>query len=124
MAFLFNQFRDIHCASSFWSIHFIVLLIRGKSYAIDTLILFIGIPVFVDSRSELYCKEFNEDVTIFDDYMSIINGDEHYSRIFDKYKITHILVKNDSIENVYISRDSKYKVEYQDDKFVLYEKKK
>ena len=72
----------------------------------------------------MYCKEFNEDVTIFDDYMSIINGDEHYSRIFDKYKITHILVKNDSIENVYISRDSKYKVEYQDDKFVLYEKKK
>lgn len=95
-----------------------------NDYNFGSYLLFNGIPVFVDSRSELYCKEFNEDVTIFDDYMSIINGDEHYSRIFDKYKITHILVKNDSIENVYISRDSKYKVEYQDDKFVLYEKKK
>lgn len=94
-----------------------------NDYNFGSYLLYKGIPVFVDSRSELYCKEFNENISIFDDYMSIVNGDEHYEKVFYKYKITHVLVKNGSIEDVYISRDNDYKVEYRDENFVLFEKK-
>lgn len=94
-----------------------------NNYDYGSYLLFRDIPVFVDSRSELYCEEFN-DTSIFDDYISVSFGKKHYKEVFDKYDITHILVKKDSIESIYISKDNNYKLLYEDEIFVLYENTK
>lgn len=80
-----------------------------------------GIPAFMDSRSEVYCEEFN-DTTILQDVMNIENGSVSYKEIFEKYDITHVLIPINNIINIYISDDDEYKILYQDDAFVLYEK--
>lgn len=79
------------------------------------------IPVFMDSRSEMYCKEFNE-TTIMEDYAKIKFGKENYERTFEKYGITHVLLKKDEIMAQYIVMDKNYRTLYEDENFVLYEK--
>ena len=80
-----------------------------------------GIPAFMDSRSEVYCEEFN-DTTVLKDVMKLENGIVSYKDIFNKYDITHVLVATTYIVNVYIEYDEEYKILYQDDAFVLYER--
>lgn len=86
-------------------------------------LLFNDIKVFIDSRSDLYTKEFNKKMDIFDDYIQVDRKLE-YKKVFEKYKITHVLlIKNSSIEKL-LSMDTSYKNIYTDEKFVLYEKQK
>lgn len=80
-----------------------------------------GIPAFMDSRSEVYCEEFN-DTTVLKDVMKLESGIVSYKDIFNKYDITHVLVPTTYIVNVYIEYDEEYKILYQDDAFVLYER--
>ena len=80
-----------------------------------------GIPAFMDSRSEMYCEEFN-DTTILEDAMNLENGIVSYKEIFKKYEITHVLIPNSYRINPYISEDEEYHILYQDDAFILYEK--
>lgn len=83
---------------------------------------FKGIPVFIDSRSGMYTEEFNKDVTIFEDWANVVEGIVSYKKIFDKYEITHALLYNNELINLYIYDDSDWKQIYQDDIFSLYEK--
>ena len=86
-------------------------------------LLFNDIKVFIDSRSDLYTKEFNKKMDIFDDYIQVDRKLE-YKKVFEKYKITHVLLtKNSNIEKL-LSKDTSYKKIYIDEKFVLYEKQK
>ncbi|MBQ3475876.1 MAG: hypothetical protein IJH20_06885 [Bacilli bacterium] len=80
-----------------------------------------GIKVFLDSRSEVYTKEFNN-TTILDDFYDINYGKKSYYEVFKKYNFTHILVYKTEIINQYIQYDSNYKKIYEDDNFILYEK--
>lgn len=80
------------------------------------------IPSFMDSRSEIFCPEFN-DTTILEDFSKLTKGIVHYSKIFDKYDITHALLYNSEITNIYIQYDENWECIYQDDIFALYEKK-
>ena len=80
-----------------------------------------GIPAFMDSRSEVYCEEFN-DTTILKDVMNLERGIVSYKDIFKKYDITHVLVPTTHVVNVYIEYDEEYKIIYQDDVFILYER--
>lgn len=82
---------------------------------------FCGIPTFIDSRSEIYCKEFN-DVTILEDFKLLeINKSVSIDYIVEKYGITHI-VEFSSADCVEHLRDSeKYKEIYGDFYFVVYE---
>ena len=83
---------------------------------------FKGIPVFIDSRSGVYCAEFN-DTSILEDWLGIAYyGDVNYQDIFDKYDITHVLLYKEELINTYISRDENYNKLYEDENFVLYEK--
>lgn len=82
---------------------------------------FKGVPVFIDSRSGIYCAEFN-DTTILEDWLNVYKGKVHYKEIFEKYRITHVLFYKNEIANTYISIDSDYEVLYEDDNFILYEK--
>ena len=79
-----------------------------------------GIPSFMDSRSEMYTKAYN-DTEIFKDYIEVYRGIVAYDKIVDKYNLTHLLVNKDSIIDNYMKNDDGYKELYSDDYFVLYE---
>ena len=81
-----------------------------------------GINVFLDSRSEVYCEEFN-DTTILKDWYNVSRGIVNYKTVFNKYNITHALVnKNDTVSE-YIRFDDDYERVYSDKYFEIYKKK-
>lgn len=93
-----------------------------NDYNYGSYLLFRGIPVFIDSRADLYSPEFNEDVDIFSDYMDISSIGTYYETAFEKYNITHVILYDNSKLNMFISRDDNYKMLYEDKNFVVYER--
>ena len=71
---------------------------------------------------EMYTKEFNPETTILEDWFNLTSGLIHYNEIFDKYEITHALLRNDELVNLYIKNDPKWNEIYQDDMFSIYER--
>lgn len=102
-----------------------------NEYNYGSYLLYRGIPVFIDSRADLYTPQFNgtknedgkyEGRDIFSDYMNISNISTYYENKFEKYDITHVLIRKNSKLNMFLSRDENYKKLYGDDNFVLYER--
>ena len=103
-----------------------------NEYNFGSYLLYRGIPVFIDSRADLYAPEFNgtkneegkyEGRDIFSDYINTTNISTYYENTFEKYDITHVLIKNNSKLNMLIKRDDEhYKQIYYDDNFVMYER--
>ena len=103
-----------------------------NEYNYGSYMLYRGIPVFIDSRADLYTPEFNgvknkegkyEGNDIFSDYINTTNLSTYYENTFNKYGITHILIKKNTKLNMFLSRDGEhYKKTYSDDNFVLYER--
>ena len=98
-----------------------------NDYNFGSYLLHQDIPVFIDSRAELYTSEYSGfDYDIFDDYFFIANN---YSQKFDFYGITHALIykktADDTFSQMYalLSQDKGYKSLYEDDNFALYEKR-
>lgn len=87
-----------------------------------------GIPVFIDSRADLYAPEFNKTEEykdgrdIFTDYINISTINMYYETKMEEYEITHLITTNNSRLNIFISRDENYKELYKDDNFVIYER--
>lgn len=82
---------------------------------------FRNIKVFLDSRSEVYCKEFN-DTSILEDWYNVNRIKVDYKEVFKKYKFNYVLLYNTEQLNGLIAYDSDYKKIYSDEYFVLYEK--
>ena len=80
-----------------------------------------GIKTFIDSRSEIYCKAFN-DTTIMKDFKDLSSGNIHYRKIFDKYNVKLVIVYNDAGIDIYLKEDKNYKKILKDDHYTLYEK--
>ncbi len=98
-----------------------------NEYNYGSYLLFRGIPVFIDSRADLYAPEFNktkeqEGRDIFSDYMNISSIGTYYETKFEKYEITHVIVVNNAKLNLFLTRDEHYKELYKDDHFVIYER--
>ena len=102
-----------------------------NEYNYGSYILYRGIPVFIDSRADLYTPEFNgtkndegkyEGRDIFTDYINISGLTTYYENKFDEYEITHVLIRKNSKLNMFISRDDNYNKIYSDDNFVIYER--
>ncbi len=102
-----------------------------NEYNYGSYILYRGIPVFIDSRADLYAPEFNgskgEDGKyhgrdIFTDYINISNISTYYEDKFGEYGITHVIIKSNSKLNMLLKRDNKYKQLYSDKNFVIYER--
>ena len=93
-----------------------------NEYNYGSYLIFRGIPVFIDSRADLYTPEFNgdKDRDIFTDFMNISTLGQYYEELFEKYGITDVLTYKSSKLNMLISRNEEYKVLYQDDYFVIY----
>lgn len=92
-----------------------------NSYNNGSYLMLNDIPIFIDSRLDVYCSEFN-DTDVFYDYVQVAQGKQNYEDIFTKNDFTHILIYNDEIIYNYIKNDENYKVLYEDEYFTLYER--
>ena len=93
-----------------------------NDYNYGSYLLFRGIPVFIDSRADLYSPEFNEGVNIFSDYLDISGIATWYEDKFKEYGVTHVMSYSNSKLKMLLSRDSNYKEMYSDDHFIIYER--
>lgn len=95
-----------------------------NEYNYGSYLLFRGIPVFIDSRADLYAPEFNGKNDIFTDFLDI-SGLNRYNMqsLLDKYDFTHLIFKRNSRLGIYIRlKPDLYKEIYKDDYFIIYEK--
>lgn len=95
-----------------------------NEYNYGSYLLFRGIPVFIDSRAELYAPEFSgKEEDIFSDFIDTSSIGKFYGDIFEKYKITHVITYKNSKMNMIITKTQKEKYEqlYEDNYFVLYQ---
>ncbi len=81
-----------------------------------------GIPAFIDSRTEIYTKEFN-DTDILEEWWKTMSGSIHYDDTFKKYDIDYAILYNEEIINTYIQKDKNYEQVYKDDYFSVYVKR-
>ena len=96
-----------------------------NEYNYGSYMLFRGIPVFIDSRADLYAPEFSgKKDDIFMDFINTSNIGEFYEDTFEKYDITHVITYKNSKMNMIITKtnDPKYKELYSDKYFVVYER--
>ena len=94
-----------------------------NDYNYGSYLMFRGIPVFIDSRADVYDPKFNglkDD--IFQDYININGLNCYYEDKFEYYGITHVMAYANSKLALYISKDSNYNEIYKDDHFVIFER--
>lgn len=97
-----------------------------NEYNFGSYLLFRGIPVFIDSRADLYAPEFNPGVEIFNDYMDLsgLNIDDVEERL-DKYGITHMLMfKTSKLRRFVEQNKEEYILLYEDSNFCLFQRNK
>lgn len=94
-----------------------------NEYNYGSYLLYRGIPVFIDSRADLYSPEFNGEVDIFMDFINTSNIGKYYGSTFEKYDITHVLLYKNSKISMLIDKaePENYNKIYSDDHFVIYE---
>ena len=101
-----------------------------NEYNYGSYLLYRGIPVFIDSRADLYAPEFNtptekveDGQDIFTDFIDASNLNVFYEDIFDKYDITHVILSRKSKMNLVIcnTNDGEYDCIYEDEYFTIYE---
>ena len=94
-----------------------------NEYNYGSYLLYRGIPVFIDSRCDLYAPEYNPGVSIFDDFIASSNLNDWFEMRLAKYNFTHMILYKDSKMNMIIERGNLdgYKLLKQDNNFVFYE---
>ena len=96
-----------------------------NEYNYGSYMLFRGIPIFIDSRADLYAPEFSgKEDDIFMDFIDVSSIGTFYEDVFEKYDITHVITYENSKMNMIITKtnDPHYKQLYKDDYFVIYER--
>lgn len=96
-----------------------------NEYNFGSYLLHKGIPVFIDSRADLYLPEFNEGVSIFKDFLSISSlGTKNLEGMFNKYGFTHFIIPCKAKLTIYLdAKPDKYEQIYSDDYFMIYKRK-
>lgn len=83
---------------------------------------FYDIPVFIDSRAEVYSKKFNGGYDIIGDYKKIDHL-EKWKETFDKYDFDYAIVYFESNIEYSLKHDKNYKLVLEDsDAYALYKK--
>ena len=96
-----------------------------NEYNYGSYLIFRGIPVFIDSRADLYAPEFSgKKDDIFMEFIETSNISKFYEDTFEKYDITHVITYKNSKMNMIITKtnDENYKELYSDKYFVVYER--
>ena len=100
-----------------------------NEYNYGSYLLYKGIPVFIDSRADLYTPEFNtktgkveDGMDIFTDFIQASGLNVFYEEIFEKYGITHVILYKNSKMNLMITNtnNGNYEVLHEDNIFILY----
>ncbi len=103
-----------------------------NDYNYGSYMLLNDVPVFIDSRCDLYTPEFNgtynkekkkyEGKDIFSDYLNVSNISTWYETKFQNYGVTHVICKTNSKLNMLLEKDDNYKELYKDSNFVIYDR--
>ena len=100
-----------------------------NEYNYGSYLLFRGIPVFIDSRADLYAPEFNEDLEngvdgrdIFSDALNIAGIALNYSDAFEDYGVTHIISYSNSKLSMLLEQDGDYIKLYDEGEFKIFER--
>ncbi len=96
-----------------------------NEYNYGSYMIYRGIPVFIDSRADLYAPEFSgKKDDIFMDFINTSSIGEFYEDTFEKYDITHVITYKNSKMNMIIkkTKDPNYKELYEDKYFTIYER--
>lgn len=103
-----------------------------NEYNYGSYLLFRGIPVFIDSRCDLYSPEFNgtynketkkyEGRDIFSDALDIPGLSSNYKNEFKTYGVTHIILYQNSKLAMVLESDSNYKKLYDEGNFIIFER--
>lgn len=100
-----------------------------NEYNYGSYLLFKGIPVFIDSRCDLYSPEFNEDPEngiegrdIFSDALNIAGLSVNYKNKFKEYGVTHVILYENNKLAMILEDDSNYKKIYSEGNFVIFER--
>ena len=95
-----------------------------NEYNYGSYLIYRGIPVFIDSRADLYAPEFNNKEDIFMEFIDASSIGTFYEDTMEKYDITHGLTYSNSKMNLIIEKTNpeNYRQIYKDDYFVIYER--
>ena len=93
-----------------------------NEYNYGSYLLFRGIPVFVDSRADLYAPEFNGKKDIFSDALNIAGIALNYKTAFEDYGVTNVITYSNAKLAMLLEDDSNYIKLYEDDNFKIFEK--
>lgn len=94
-----------------------------NDYNYGSYLMYRKIPVFIDSRADVYDPKFNGlSDDIFQDYIKTSGLNKYYENTFEHYGITHVISYANSKLALYLSHDYDYKELYKDKNFVIYER--
>ena len=93
-----------------------------NEYNFGSYLLFEDVPVFIDSRADVYDPQFNKwEDDIFRDFINIVDLNTDYEKKFEHYGITHLLIYKKSLLSKMLIKDSEnYKELYSDDNFIIF----
>ncbi len=106
-----------------------------NEYNYGSYMLMNDVPVFIDSRCDLYMPEFNgeydkekkkyEGQNIFQDFMNIVSITTDFDKKFEEYDIKYVMTKPNSKLAMLIEKEPEnYKEIYKDNSFKIYERLK
>lgn len=100
-----------------------------NEYNYGAYLVYQGIPVFIDSRADLYSPEFNDvegfaqaGDDIFSDALDIPSLSRGYEEIFEKYGVNHVMLYTNAKMCLLLDEDDNYNLLYDDDNFRVYER--
>ena len=93
-----------------------------NEYNYGSYLLLHGIPVFIDSRCDLYTPEFNDGRDIFSDALAVPGLNSNYQEIFEKYDVRHVMLYSRDDVNVKLNQDNRYNEIYSDGTFTIYKR--
>ena len=132
--FMYNtRYKDEYVSSSSYPVQASEWIIENlnleeiklyNEYNFGSYLLHKEIPVFIDSRADLYLPEYNKDVHIFDDFLNISGlSTKNLEGLFNKYGFTHFIVNSKAKLTIYLdAKPDEYSKIYSDDYFYIYER--
>lgn len=73
-----------------------------------------GFKAYIDPRAEVFLEVNNKKEDIFEEFISLQAGRIHYQEFLEKYSFTHILLTEGDALDVYLSKDARYEIYYED----------
>lgn len=93
-----------------------------NEYNYGSYLLFKDIPVFIDSRCDLYTPEFGSSEDIFSDALSVPSLNSGYEKVFEKYDVRYVMLDCGSGVVSNLKDDKNYEQLYNDGDFTVFKR--